>query len=131
MIAIEPVIACSRAFLMNVFHCRPLIPKNERMSLLDEGHEPSDPTTSGRILPKLWYFSILRFNAALRFSGLSYATTTSTISLVPLIDISTSGLSCCSGSDRLIVAAYPFLSISWWRSPSIESCLCVYFTRCD
>ena len=67
MIDIDPWIAATLAFLLNVAQLRPSMARRDRMLSFGGYHDPSEPTTSGSTLPRCWYLVTFRLYAASRF----------------------------------------------------------------
>ena len=125
MIDIDPWIAATLAFLLNVAQLRPSMARRDRMLSFGGYHDPSEPTTSGSTLPRCWYLVTFRLYAASRFSSMSYDTATSIMSRDPETWSSTSGLSRWPGMALLTVAANLLLVSRLARSSRMASCLAV------
>ena len=83
--------AMVRALFLNLAHIFGLIPARDQISSFFGCQKPSDPTTSGLMMPKDRYFSIFFWNAASMFLLLSKATVTSTMIREPAMENSISG----------------------------------------
>ena len=110
----DPWIAAILTFFLKAHQLRPLMLRRDLISSFRGYHDPREPTTSGKMFPRVIYLSTLRRNAASMLAGVSYETATSSISRAPAYWSSTSGRSDCPGTALLMETVSPFLVSSRW-----------------